>query len=215
MRDQAMAEEDRSDGKLIRYPLRPMPLPEAVRRLLSRVAPSALLVLGDDGVLASRKLAVIGSSRCPGRLLLATHDLAKTWAEGNQTMIGGFHSAIEKECLRILLRGTCGIIVCPARSVKTMRIPAIWRGPLDIGRLLILSPSDWADRRATAELAQRRNELVVALADEVFVPHASVGGKIEQLCRKIITWGKPLLTLESPENAGLLALGAKPIQSEG
>lgn len=92
-----------------------------------------------------------------------------------------------------------------------MRIPAIWRGPLESGRLLILSPSDWTQRRATAELAQARNELVAVLADEIFVPHASAGGKIEALCRKIITWGKPLLTFDRPENAGLLALGAKPI----
>ena len=78
-------------------------------------------------------------------------------------------------------------------------------------------PANWREYRlgrATAELAQRRNELVAALADEVFVPHASAGGKIDQLCRKIITWGKPLLTFDGPENAGLLALGAKPIQTQ-
>lgn len=96
-----------------------------------------------------------------------------------------------------------------------MRIPANWRGALDSGRLLILSPSDWTQRRATADLAQRRNELVAALADEVFVSHASMGGKIDALCRKIMAWGKPLLTLDGPENAGLLALGAKPVNSSG
>ena len=50
---------------------------------------------------------------------------------------------------------------------------------------------------------------VAALADAIFVAHASLGGKTESLCREIVAWGKPLWTVAGPENANLLALGAK------
>ena len=46
----------------------------------------------------------------------------------------------------------------------------------------------------SSELGQKRNELVAALADEVFVVHASPGGKIEQLCllRQAAAYLRPL-----------------------
>lgn len=42
----------------------------------------------------------------------------------------------------------------------------------------------------------------------------SAGGKIEGLCREILAWSKPLLTLDGLEKAALLALNAKGIQSQ-
>ena len=50
---------------------------------------------------------------------------------------------------------------------------------------------------------------MAALADAGFVAHASPGGKTESLCREIVAWGKPLWVVPGPENANLLALGAK------
>jgi len=47
----------------------------------------------------------------------------------------------------------------------------------------------------------------------VFVAYAASGGKTEAFCNKILSWGKPLLTLESGENAGLIARGARPVKS--
>jgi hypothetical protein len=45
--------------------------------------------------------------------------------------------------------------------------------------------------RITAELASRRNEFVAALSDEVFIAHASVGGHLESLTRRLRAWGIP------------------------
>lgn len=93
-----------------------------------------------------------------------------------------------------------------------MRIPGEWKTPLAESRLLLLSPFAEKLRRATADLARKRNEIVAALADAVFVAHAAPGSKTERFCHDVLSWGKPLLTLESGENAHLLALGAKPVQ---
>ena len=95
-----------------------------------------------------------------------------------------------------------------------MRIPNAWKTPLVEGRLLLLSPFAEKLRRATANLAQKRNEFVAWLAGTVFVVYAAPGSKTEHFCHDVFSWGKPLLTLESDENANLLALGARPVRPE-
>ncbi len=80
--------------------------------------------------------------------------------------------------------------------------------------MLVLSPFGEGVRRATRETARARNRLVASLADEVFVAYAEPGSATEDLCREVLGWGKPLLTLDSPENAGLISLGAEAVLPE-
>ena len=40
---------------------------------------------------------------------------------------------------------------------------------------------------------------------------AEPDGKIEKLCHEIISWNKPLYTLDDPSNANLIELGTKSI----
>jgi predicted Rossmann fold nucleotide-binding protein DprA/Smf involved in DNA uptake len=150
--------------------------------------------------------------QCPGRLILETYDLAQALRDAGVAVVGGFHSPMERECLRLLLRGKQAIVVCPARSIERLRPPEAWRAALAAGRLLVLSPFDPGQRRATTELARQRNRVVAALADQVFVAYAAPGSRTEAFAREVATSGKPLLTLEAPENAALVALGARPIQ---
>ena len=100
--------------------------------------------------------------------------------------------------------------MCPARSIWS-RLPGEWKLPINQGRLLIVSPFEERHRHHTAELAQERNEFVAALADNIFVAYAFPGSKTERFCKKVISWDKPIFTLESQDNATLIALGAKPV----
>ena len=102
---------------------------------------------------------------------------------------------MERECLRILLRGSQPIIICPARSLP-QRIPAEWRQPLADGRLLLLSGFRAGENRITAELATRRNEFVAALADEVCFAHITPGGQAERLTHLLTNWRVPFSTLD-------------------
>ena len=86
--------------------------------------------------------AIFCSSKCPGEIILRAHDLAHDFKNRSIPTIGGFHSPIEKECLRVLLRGSQPIIICPARSIENMRIKQEWKKPLSENRLLILSIFD-------------------------------------------------------------------------
>jgi predicted Rossmann fold nucleotide-binding protein DprA/Smf involved in DNA uptake len=179
--------------------------------LLARMgaeAPEAIHALGDLGILARPKLALLCSIRCPGRLILRSYDLAHRLREGAFAVVGGFHTPMEQEWLRVLLRGPAPVILCPARSIARMRVPVAHRGPLEGGRLLVLSPFGEADRRSTADTAALRNGFVAALADRLFVAHAAPGGKTERLCADALAMGIPISTFEDEANANLLVLGA-------
>jgi predicted Rossmann fold nucleotide-binding protein DprA/Smf involved in DNA uptake len=169
--------------------------------------------LGNLQILRSRKLALFCSVRCPGKVILETYDLAHKLREEGVTVIGGFHSPMERECLEVLLRGTAPVVLCPARGMAKMRLRPEFRGPLENGRLLLLSPFNDNQRRATRETAMARNRFVAALADVVFVAYAAPNSQTETFCRQILAWGKPLLTFESSEDSALAALGAKPLQA--
>ena len=164
---------------------------------------------GNLSLLDEQLTALFCSNRCPGDLILKTYDLARAMRDAGVPVIGGFQTPMERECLRLLLRGSQPIVVCPARGIDTMRIPRDWRPALNDGRLLVLSPFPATTRRPTAELAAQRNDLVASLASRVFIAHAAPRSKTEAFARKLIESGKPLLTLDSPANANLAEMGGR------
>ena len=172
--------------------------PAVLRERLGADTPASLSPLGNLALLAPPKTALFCSARCPGSAILAAYDQAARWRDTARCVISGFHSPIEKECLRILLRGRQPIIICPARSLENMRLPSDWKAPFAAGRLLILSRFNSTHRRATTELAARRNELVAALADEVWFAHITPGGQSQRLTHRLIAWRVPFSTLEKP-----------------
>jgi len=185
--------------------------PARLPRFLGDGAPESITALGSFGILGKPALALFCSVKCPGSLILQTYDLACALRDAGMTVISGFHSPMEKECLRLLLRGKQPVIVCPAHCLPK-RLPAEWKQPLADGRMLLLSPFNERQARITAEQAPFRNRFVAALANEVFIGYAAPDSKTAAFTREIGSWGKSLFTLDAPENAGLLALGAKPLR---
>lgn len=158
---------------------------------LGRDAPSRLWAIGNPEINGEPKIGLFCSVRCPGNAILAAHDAARRLRDDGATVVSGFQSPVEKECLRILLRGKQPIIICLGRAMEKIRLPSAWRAALDAGRLLILSPFERRPRRPTTESAHQRNQLVAALADEVLIIHATPGGHIEQISKLVDRWGIP------------------------
>ena len=169
--------------------------PAAAMKLLGGDAPKRIYALGDIGILSDPMLALFCSSKCPGKVILQTYDAVCALRDAGVTVISGFHSPIEQECLRLLLRGAQPIVVCPARSIERMRIPTEWRAPLAVGRLLILSPFDAKHPRITADNAAYRNRFAAALAARILIPHAAPGSKTEAFARDVARWGKRVQTV--------------------
>lgn len=165
--------------------------PETLQVRLGEDSPAELVMLGNPELLRARKTALFCSARTPGDAILRTHDAARRMRDDGITVISGFHSPIEKECLRILLRGKQPIIACPARAIETMRIPQELRAAFDAGRVLFLSPFAMVPKRVTTDSATRRNEFVAALADEAYVAYAASGGQTAKTIELLRGWAVP------------------------
>lgn len=103
--------------------------------------------------------ALFCSNKCPAEIILKTHDLAQEFKEIGVPTISGFHSPIEKECLRVLLRGSQPIILSPARKDDCQKA-------LSEGRLLILSIFENQPQQS-ALLARQRNLFVAKLTTTI------------------------------------------------
>ncbi len=192
--------------------------PKRLKKYLKTETPETIWARGNINLLPGQNTSLNGdlwalfcSRKCPGELILKTHDLAQTFKERGTPTIGGYHSPIEQECLRVLLRGVQPILLCPARSIEEMRLKPAWRDALTDERLLILSTFESRHKRSTAALANRRNAFVAALADKICIAHAAEDSKTLEFAQMITTWGKPVFTFETPANDALFQLGAQPL----
>ncbi len=159
--------------------------------------PDSFAAVGNPQLLAAPKTAVLCSRVCPGEVILRLFDLARRLRDSDLTFIGGFHTPVERDFLHHLLAGSCKLIICPARTLADMRLPAAWQKAMEANRLLLLSPfTADSQRRQSAQLAERRNELVVALANQILLLHAAPASHTERLIHTVARSGKPLLTPE-------------------
>jgi len=165
--------------------------PRQIGDRLETAAPSQLWAVGRLEILGEHKVGLFCSVRCPGDAILGAYDAARKLRDDGVTVVSGFHSPVEKECLRILLRGNQPIVIGFARALEKIRMPAEWRRALEGGRLLLLSPFEKRPQRPTTESSHQRNELVAALSDEIFIIHAEPGGSIERIRMLIDRWSIP------------------------
>ena len=125
--------------------------------------------------------ALLCSKACPGAKIIEAMDLAQRWRAEDRAVISGFHTLVEKECLRIFLRGPQPIVICPARGLDPFQLPVDWKTKFRRGELLLVSLFDSAIRRPTRETAETRTRLVFALAQRQTIIHATPGGLLDQL----------------------------------
>jgi predicted Rossmann fold nucleotide-binding protein DprA/Smf involved in DNA uptake len=136
-------------------------------------------IIGNVHLVNKRKQGLLCSRKCPADKILEAFDLFKLWAANPETtIVSGFHSPVEKECLRLLLKGKANIILSPARQIETMQLSKDWKTAPDEGRMLILSP--FIEKRADARTIDRRNHFVADLSDTLYIPYATPGGNLEQ-----------------------------------
>ncbi len=158
--------------------------PARLHHRLGTDAPPALTALGNLDLLSRPMTALFCSAHCPGSVILRAYDQAAQWRDAGHCVISGFHSPVERECLRILLRGEPPIIICPARATPQRIAPEL-KAPLAAGRLLILSAFGPGEPRMTADLAARRNTVVSALATDTLILHTTPGGRLERSLHRL------------------------------
>ncbi|MBP1658786.1 MAG: putative processing chain [Bacteroidetes bacterium] len=171
-----------------------------------------LMYAGDPALLFRPTLGLVCSAHCPGTILLETYRFIRNIPADGPTIIGGFHSPMERNCLETLLVHHVPLVWCPGRRLNSRSVPREWRDALAGHRLLLLSPFTDKQRRVDRALARLRNVFVCALAETLFVPHARPGGAVASLVRLAVEKGKQVITLADPENAEIVRQGAVSVE---
>lgn len=162
-------------------------------------------------VLARAPIAFFCSKACPSDIILKAQDWANARGPESAPVIGGFHTPIERDVLRILLRGGAPVILVLARAVQGYRMSPAIKAAVTAGTADISSPFPATQTRTTAATAEARNRHILTLCGAILIAHAAPNGKTESLARDTAALGLPLLTLKSPANANLIALDAEVI----
>jgi len=139
--------------------------------------------VGDRRLLDLPKTAFLCSRRVPAGAILKCYDWAIEQRESGNCVIGGFHSTIEKDVLHYLLIGQQPVIMAMARSIGP-RIKKDLADLIESGRLLIISPFDKRQTRADKRSAAIRNNLMIELADNLVVGHASPNGELSKILKR-------------------------------
>jgi len=187
--------------------------PAQLCKRMGQHAPASIAVAGDANILGRPSIGLICSIQCPGSIIIKTFDMVRALRDAGVTMIGGFHSPMEKDCLEILLRGSQPLILALAKGFSGLRLGQEAMQALGEGRLLVLTkfPDDLS--QVTLAHAVERNRLVAALADALFVPYAVSGGKTNTLVCESLQQGQKVYTVDDENNKELIALGVKPCRS--
>lgn len=131
-------------------------------------------------------LGLIASRECPGNVLLATLERVPEWVKAGRIIVSGFHSPLEQQVLRSLLRRNGRAVKVLARcfSESGYRLAKEEKNAFANGHLLIISAFGIDTPRVTRASSIKRNELVIALSSEVVAPFISVGSPLEELLAK-------------------------------
>jgi len=128
--------------------------------------------IGNPGLWHLSKIGMLCSRNCPQDVLTEAERRSRR-ATSEHCVISGFHSPPEKAIMAALLESGAQLICCPAWGIDTIKLPKEWLPALEANRMLIVEMSN-GDANLAA--ARERNEFVMQVADQVWVPYVSPGG---------------------------------------
>ena len=143
-----------------------------------------MIYYGNKDIINLHKTAFFCSRKCPADIILKSLDWAKSKKDKGECVISCFHSRIEKDVFDILIKGTQPLILVLARGMKK-RWPKEIKNAVEQERLLIVSPFDKTVTHITQETANKRNEIMVDIADEIFLAYATKDGNLDGLLKGI------------------------------
>lgn len=125
--------------------------------------------LGNKELLNWWKIGFLASRKISTSAILPTLDWAVEISKRTDVaVVSGFHSRLEKDVLKFLLQGTCGIIIVLARGMYRKR-PKIYEKAMNENRLLIIALEKDTITRVSEYTAHRRNEYVKSISDDTML----------------------------------------------
>lgn len=158
---------------------------DILRDRLGTDAPEQLSGIGNAALLDEPLFGLIASRECPGHVLLETLARVPEWVKAGRVIVSGFHSPLEQQVLRSVLRRRGRVVKVLARGMTKYRPQPEEREPLATGHMLVITACAPEVRRTTRETALARNRLVLALAAEIVIPHVADGSPLAGLLAEI------------------------------
>jgi predicted Rossmann fold nucleotide-binding protein DprA/Smf involved in DNA uptake len=137
-------------------------------------------IIGNNALLSLKKTAFLCSRKIPASTVLKCYDWAIEQREQGTCVISGFQSQIEKDVLHYLLPGSQPIIIALAKGLRNPVDPLVVEA-FSKNRILVVSPFGHEVTRVTVETAQRRNRMMIEMADEVVFGYISRNGNLDKL----------------------------------
>lgn len=159
----------------------PVTLPPLCAQRVGIESAARIVGAGATALLAEPLLGLIASRECPGHVLLETLDRVPEWVQAGRVIVSGFHSPLEQQVLRSVLRRKGRVVRVLARGMRDYRPTAEEREPLAAGRMLVITACPPEVRRTTRETALARNRLVLALSADIVIPHVTEGSPLAGL----------------------------------
>ena len=123
--------------------------------------------LGNKELLKMKKVGFLASRMISTLSILPTLDWAmRVCKQKDIAIVSGFHSKMERDVLKILLQGECGIIVVLARGMYR-NLPKQYEVAMLQNRLLIISHEKESVTRVSEATAHKRNDYVREIVDEM------------------------------------------------
>lgn len=152
--------------------------------LIQRLDTAALTkfaAVGNVRLLDVPLLGLIASRECPGHVLLETLEYVPQWVQAGWVIVSGFHSPLEQQVQRSVLRRKGKVVKVLARGMTDYRPAPDEREPLAAGHMLVITACPPKVMRTTRATAQARNRLVMALATNMVVPFVAAGSPLASL----------------------------------
>ncbi len=99
----------------------PIILPATLCDRLGPGAPKRVAGVGNAALLDEPMLGLVSSPECPGHVMLETLDLVPQWVKARRAIVSGFHSQLEQQVLRSLLRRSGSAVKVLARGMIDYR----------------------------------------------------------------------------------------------
>ncbi|MCK5147950.1 DNA-processing protein DprA [bacterium] len=139
---------------------------------------------GNKTILGKHKTVFLCSRKCPADIILKSLDWAVEQKREGNCIISGFHSRIEKDVFDILINGKQPLILVLARGMKKLW-PIEIRKAVEQNRLLIISPFNENEKHVTQGNANKRNEIMTEIADEIIIAYSTKNGNLHRLIQTI------------------------------
>ncbi len=159
----------------------PVTLPATCAQRVGPELAARIVGAGETALLAEPLLGLIASRECPGHVLIETLDRVPEWVKAGRVVVSGFHSPLEQQVLRSVLRRKGRVVKVLARGMTEYRPQPEEREPLASGRMLVITACLPEVRRTTRETALARNRLVLDLATEIVAPHVASGSPLASM----------------------------------